>query len=144
VVLAARKRLEELTPMQVSHHAPPVIAEAPAHSALEAAPASEPDTQIDPAAPPALVEPIAAAEPPTTKTRKRRAAATEAAETPANDAPAASARKRRAAATAEAIQEIAEVLADEMPAAKTRKRRTPAANAERTDEIEPVTTEKAS
>ena len=74
------------------------------------------------AEPPIPAEPIAPAEQPVAKTRKRRAAA-----------------------TAEPIAiEKAETPADGAPAAKTRKRRTPAASADRTDETEPVTTEKAS
>jgi hypothetical protein len=110
--LAARKRLEELTPMKVSYLAPPEIEEAPADSGPAAAPTSAADTTSETAAQLALDEQIVPTEQPVAKTRKRRAAATsepiaiEAAETPANG--------------------------------------TPAASAERTDETEPVTTEKAS
>jgi Sec-independent protein translocase protein TatA len=59
--------------------------------------------------------------------------------------PVAKTRKRRAAATVDQIAiEASAHPADGAPAAKARKRRTPAASAERTDETEPVTTEKAS
>jgi sec-independent protein translocase protein TatB len=65
--------------------------------------------------------------------------------TPAEQ-PVAKTRKRRAAATTtdQIAIETAETPAAGAPAAKTRKRRTPAASVERTDETEPVTTEKAS
>jgi sec-independent protein translocase protein TatB len=128
-VLAARKRLEQLTPMNVSYHTPPVIEDAPAASAPEA-PKSEAGATIEIAAQVAPAEPATPAEQPAAKTRKRRAAT-----------------------TAEPItnQETAETPANGAPVAKTRKRRTPAASpsigrdsAERSDETEPVTTEKAS
>jgi Sec-independent protein translocase protein TatA len=121
-VLAARKRLEELTPMRVSYHAPPVIEEVPADNAPEAASTSEADAATDTAAP----------------------------ATPAEQ-PAPKSRKRRAATNAEASQATAEAPSNGAPVVKTRKRRTAAAgpaigrdSAERADETEPVTTEKAS
>jgi Sec-independent protein translocase protein TatA len=143
-VLAARKRLEELTPMQVSVHAPPVIEEPPTLSVPEAAPPPEPD------APSIAAAQDISAEPPATKTRKRRAAATaetiisEAAETPMNGVPEVKTRKRRAASTAEPSQAAAETPANSTAEIKTRKRRTPATSTERADATEPVTTEKAS
>jgi sec-independent protein translocase protein TatB len=122
LVLAARKRLEQLTPMQVSYHTPPVIEDAPAASPPEAVPTSEAGATIEIAAQVAPAEQTTPAEQSVTKTRKRRAAA-----------------------TADPIAiEATEKPADGTPAAKARKRRTPAASAERTDETEPVTTEKAS
>jgi Sec-independent protein translocase protein TatA len=144
-VLAAR--LEELTPMQVSVHAPPVIEVAPAEPAAEAAPPPEPAAPSNAAAQDIIAEPSAA------KPRKRRAPATAEAdqaiaETPANGTAQSKPRKRRAPATAEASQAIAEVPADGAPAAKTRKRRTaspsiPQDSAAPADETELVTTEKA-
>jgi ribonuclease E len=144
-VLAAR--LEELTPMQVSVHAPPVIEAAPAEPAAEAAPPPEPDAPSNIAAQDSI------AEPPAAKPRKRRAPATAEAEqaiaeTPANGTAQSKPRKRRAPATAEASQAIAEVPTDGAPAAKTRKRRTaspsiPRDSAAPADETELVTTEKA-
>jgi len=130
VVLAARKRLEELTPMRVSHHAPPVIEDVPADSASDAAVAEEaqvvaaeasastPSAELAP-----LIDPLAAAP---------------------------NARKRRAWPTEDHSASL-ETPLEAAPVTKTRKRRTPAASpsigrdsAERTDEAEPVTTEKAS
>ena len=133
--LAARQRLEELAPMRVAVHTPPVIEEAPADSTPEAiapaeasaaseeviAPAEASPTSETAGLPP-LIDPITAAEQPATKPRKRRAAA------PAD----------------QMAIEAAEMPADGAPAAKARKRRAPAATAEPTDETEPVTTEKAS
>jgi sec-independent protein translocase protein TatB len=129
VVLAARKRLEELAPMRVSHHAPPVIEDETADAAsgtavteeTEAvaaqASASTPSPELAP-----LIDPLAAAP----KARKRRAA-------PAADQSASP-----------------ETLLEAAPVTKTRKRRAPAASpaidrdsSERADEAEPVTTEKA-
>jgi hypothetical protein len=151
-VLAARKRLEELTPMQVAVHAPPVIEQAPALSAPEAASSSPPDAPSDPAARDTMAEPAP-------KPRKRRAVAGAESAQAADDAPANGAldikpRKRRAAASADAAQviateEIAEVPTDGLPAAKTRKRRSadpsiPRDSATRADDTEPITTEKAS
>jgi hypothetical protein len=140
-VLAARKRLEELTPMQVAVHAPPVIEQSPALSVPETAPTSEPDAPSNPAAHDTM------AEPPAAKTRKRRAAAaaesTQATdEADATGAPNIKPRKRRAAASANADQELVEVPTDGLPAAKTRKRRSTGAT--RADDTEPITTEKAS
>jgi hypothetical protein len=140
--LAARKRLEELTPMKVAYHAPPLVEQAPAERAPEATTPSEAGTLIETA------EPETRIEQPVTKPRKRRAPAAEpsqeTAETPANGAPATPSRRRRAAATAEPSQETAETPANGAPAVKTRKRRATTADAERNDETEPVTTEKAS
>jgi len=118
VVLAARKRLEELTPMNVSFHAPPPIEQAAAESvssevAVAEAGVAETSTDL-----PALVDPLAAAP----KPRKRRASST--ASQKANDP--------------------AEPTVEGAPAPKTRKRRAPTASAVRADETEPVTTEKAS
>jgi sec-independent protein translocase protein TatB len=118
-VLAARKRLEELTPMKVSYHAPPVVEDVPADSAASevvAADASAPETSAEHTP---LVEPPAA---PAPKTRKRRAAATADQSALATDA----------------------TPAEGTPAAKTRKRRSPAASVEHTDETEQTTAEKAS
>jgi Sec-independent protein translocase protein TatA len=152
-VLAARKRLEELTPMQVAVHAPPLIEQAPALSAPEAAPLPDPN------APTSAVAQDTIAEPPAAKARRRRAAAgAESAqvadEAPANGVPDSKPRKRRAAANADTAQEIAtkeiaEVPTDGLPAAKTRKRRSaspsiPGDPATRADDSEPITTEKAS
>jgi sec-independent protein translocase protein TatB len=147
VVLAARKRLEQLTPMKVSYQAPPAIEDAPADSATSAMVAAEASTAATSAEQATLIEPPAAL---ATKARKRRAAATadqsaiETAETPADGVPPAKTPKRRTPATVEPIQEAAEAPKNGAPAAKARKRRTPAASAERADETEPVTTEKAS
>ncbi len=119
VVLAARKRLEELTPMRVAHHAPPVVEQVPADSAISEvvegeakseASASAPSTELAP-----LIDPLTAPK----------------------------ARKRRAAPTADQ-NATTEIPVAGTPIAKTRKRRTPATSAERTDEAESVTTEKAS
>ncbi|MDQ2996244.1 MAG: twin-arginine translocase TatA/TatE family subunit [Chloroflexota bacterium] len=131
VVLAARKRLEELTPMRVAHHAPPVVEQVPTDSAISAAvgeaaevvaleaSATATSTELAP-----LIDPLTA---PAPKARKRRA-------TPAADQNATT-----------------EIPVVGTPVAKTRKRRTPATSpairrdsAEHTDEAESVTTEKAS
>jgi len=72
--------------------------------------------------------------------------------TPVDPPPAPKTRKRRAAPTADqSASATAETPVDGAPTAKTRKRRSPAASpsidrdsAERTDETEPITTEKAS
>lgn len=109
-----------------------------------AAEASTTDTSAEHAL---LIDPLTV---PAPKARKRRAAstadqsATATAETPANGAPEVKPRKRRAAAAAESSQETAETPINDAPELKPRKRRTPAASAERSDETEPVTTEKAS
>ena len=123
VVLAARKRLEQLTPMNVAYHTPPVIENAPADSAPESVATSEAGATMEIAA---LVAP--------------------AAQTTPVEQVVAKTRKRRAAATAEPIanQETAKAPANSPAVAKTRKRRAPAASAERIDETEPVATEKAS
>ena len=121
VVLAARKRLEQLTPMKVSYHTPPMIEDAPADSAPEAVATSEAGA-MEIAAQVAPAEQTSPAEQPVAKTRKRRAAAT----------------------AGQIAIEAAAHPADGAPVAKARKRRTPAASAERTAETEPVTTEKAS
>ncbi|HJZ45678.1 MAG TPA: twin-arginine translocase TatA/TatE family subunit [Roseiflexaceae bacterium] len=113
-VVAARKLLEQLTPMNVSYHAPPVVEAAPDDNVPTDDPVAE--TTASPAAP-------------ARKTRKRRAAP------PAADA----------LETAQASEQDTSVPASPAaPARKTRKRRAAAASAERGDEIEPITTEKAS
>jgi Sec-independent protein translocase protein TatA len=131
VVLAARKRLEEFTPMRVAHHAPPVIEPTPADAAIRPAVATEAD----------ILAAIASATAPSVEP------------TPLIDpltAPAPKARKRRAAPTTEQSA-ATETPLEGAPVAKTRKRRAPAASpsigrdsAEHTNETEPVTTEKAS
>ncbi len=122
VVLAARKRLEELTPMRVAYHEPPVIENAPVDGTPETIPPPEADATIERAAQADPAEQINSAELPIAKPRKRR--------TPATADQTASA--------------AAETLVDGTPVPKIRKRRTPAANAERSDETEPITTEEAS
>jgi hypothetical protein len=119
VVLAARKRLEELAPMTVSYHAPPVVEPAiadGAHSEVALAEASpaEASAELTP-----LVDPLAL---PAPKPRKRRAAST----------------------ASQKASDPTEPAAEGAPAPKTRKRRATAASAERADETEPATTEKAS
>jgi sec-independent protein translocase protein TatB len=139
-VLAARKRLEELTPMRVAHHAPPVIQDAPADSAPEAASTTELDAPIEAATQlPTLVDPTAPVEQPVIKLRKRRAAASvepiqsEIAALPTLVEPTAPVeppviklRKRRAAASVEPIQAVAETPADGTPAANAHQRQTTA------------------
>src|SRR5205807_736454 len=110
-----RKQLEQLTPMKVAYHAPPVTEDALADSAPEAVPNSKADARIELAAQVAPAEQTTPAAQPVAKTRKRRAAA---------------------AADHIAI-EGAEAPADGAMAVKSRKRRTPAASAERTTETEP-------
>jgi sec-independent protein translocase protein TatB len=124
-VLAARKRLEELTPMKVAHHAPPVIEDARADSAAGEVVTAEASTIEASLERPPLVDPLTA--------------------------PAPKARKRRPAATVDqSTSATGETPADGAPVAKTRKRRSPAASskhtdeAERANETESVTTEKAS
>jgi hypothetical protein len=119
-VLAARKRLDELTPMKVAHHTLPVIEDVQADSADGEVVAAEASAERS-----TLVDPLAV---PATKTRKRRTPAT----------------------ADQSTSAVGETPADGAPVAKTRKRRTPAASskhtdeAERTNETESVTTEKAS
>jgi Sec-independent protein translocase protein TatA len=134
-VLAARRLLEQLTPMQVSYHAPPVVE--PVQTAAELDPALEPaaaQLEAQPASPPAP------------RPRKRRAKATPEAtelEVPIMPAPdrVAPAHQPDAAAGAPAS---AEAPAIERPAASRRKRRAPADRDAPADASEPVTTEKAS
>ena len=123
-VLAARKRLEELTPMRVAHHAPPVIEANPADGAISAAVATEADTgQPKQARPrrapnsPPLIDPLTAG--------------AKSAQTP---------RRTHSRSKCEP-REIPEAGA---PAAKTRSAARRPLSAERSDETEPVTTEKAS
>jgi len=123
-VLAARKRLEELTPMRVSHHAPPVIEDAVIDSPASEIVAAE--------------TAIVAAESSTAETSTELAPLINPLGTPAPKA-----RKRRAAATADQSAS-ADAPADGTPATPTHKHRTPAESVDHRDEIEPVTTEKAS
>jgi sec-independent protein translocase protein TatB len=125
-VLAARKLLEQLTPMKVAYHAPPVVE--PAQSAPETEPALEtadPTPEAHPAGAPAP------------KARKRRAKATPAAtplEVPVMPAPDLA-----------ALADHPEVAAEPPTAPAGRRKRRPAADSGvPADASEPATTEKAS
>jgi sec-independent protein translocase protein TatB len=135
-VLAARKRLEQLAPMQVSYHAPPVVEPTSVESSPELDPAPEP---ADPAVAPQLpVEPVA-------KARKRRAKTTQAAGAlelpamPSDDPPTPGDDSH---APAEPLSAESQPIAG--PAANRRKRRAPADSATPAEQSEPVTTENAS
>jgi sec-independent protein translocase protein TatB len=127
-VLAARKLLDQLTPMNVSYHAPPAIEPAPADGApIDGPPAAQAEQAV-------LAEPPAA---PARKTRKRRGSASadqgalESIDAPAVDSSAPAG-------------EPMPLIEPPTAGAKPRKRRAASASAERADATEPVTTEKAS
>ncbi|HEU5103827.1 MAG TPA: twin-arginine translocase TatA/TatE family subunit [Roseiflexaceae bacterium] len=140
-VLAARKLLEQLTPMQVSYHAPPVVEPAPPQGELASGPAPEaPEAAI-------VDQPPSA---PAPKTRKRRAKAspeTSELEVPTLPPPDQSTIGPASSAPTESPLPTEASTSSATGAATVpgrRKRRAPADSATPADEGEPVTTEKAS